>query len=199
MQSACSNRSARWRSPREAERAARERVAQPCVAPTEPISHRSEPPDRADTATIAEPSSSDTIDATTADRLIAVNLRGPLLVTREALPLLRAAGAEHGKALVVNLASVAGKHGQPGNTVYSATKAGLISMTQSLQREVASAGIQATALCPGYVATAMTASDVPPEQMIRPEDIAEAVRFLLRTSPCCLVPEIVLSRRGAIA
>ena len=56
-----------------------------------------------------------------------------------------------------------------------------------------------TALCPGFVATAMTdwvEGQVPKEEMIQPEDIAEAVRFLLRTSPHCIVPEIQFIRPG---
>ena len=48
---------------------------------------------------------------------------------------------------------MAGKQGQPGNAVYSATKAALISLTESVQRETASEGVQATAICPGLVAT----------------------------------------------
>lgn len=143
--------------------------------------------------------SSATADTAQVDLQVAVNLRGPLLVTREALPLLLAAGAEHGKALIVNLSSVSGKQGQPGNAIYSATKAGLISLTESVQRETAADGIQATALCPGLVATEMTTdSGVPGEEMVRPEDVAEALRFLLSTSRWCLVPEIVLNRRGAV-
>lgn len=144
--------------------------------------------------------SSDAVDVSRVDRQLAVNVRGPLLVTREALALLRTAGAEHGKALIVNLSSVAGKQGQPGNTIYSATKAALISLTESVQRETAGEGIQATALCPGLVATPMTeGAAVPAAQMVQPEDVAEAVRFLLLTSASCLVPEIVLNRRGAVA
>ena len=57
-----------------------------------------------------------------------------------------------------------------------------------------------TALCPAFVDTPMTEyvkEPVEPDEMIRPEDIAEAVRFLLRTSPACLVPEIVFMRPGA--
>jgi NAD(P)-dependent dehydrogenase (short-subunit alcohol dehydrogenase family) len=142
---------------------------------------------------------SDSADTVEVDRQLAVNLRAPLLVTREALPMLRTAGAEHGKALVVNLSSVSGKEGQPGNTIYSATKAGLISLTQSLQRETAGQGIQATAICPGLVATPMTdEARVPQSEMVTVEDVAEAVRFLLRTTTWCLVPEIVLNRRGAV-
>ena len=126
---------------------------------------------------------SDSADTAEVDRQLAVNLRAPLLVTREALALLRAAGSEHGKALVVNIASVSGKEGQPGNTIYSATKAGVISLTQSLQRETAAQGIQATALCPGLVATPMTEeARVPQGEMVTVDDVTEAVRFLLRTS-----------------
>ena len=58
-----------------------------------------------------------------------------------------------------------------------------------------------TALCPGFVDTPMTEfvkDQVPAEDMIRPEDIAESVRFLLRTSRYCLVPEIVFSAPGEV-
>ena len=60
-------------------------------------------------------------------------------------------------------------------------------------------GIQATALCPGFVDTAMTdwvEESVPKDQMIQPSDIAEAVRYLLRTSPACMVPELQFIRPG---
>lgn len=150
-------------------------------------------------AGIAGAQPSDSADTADVDLQLAVNLRAPLLVTREALPLLRTAGAEHGKALVVNMSSVSGKEGQPGNAIYSATKAGLISLTQSLQRETAGDGIQATALCPGLVETPMTSDwDVAHGELIEPDDVVEAVRFLLRTSTWCVVPEIVLNRRGAV-
>ena len=52
-----------------------------------------------------------------------VNLRGVYLTLRECIPMLKEAGAEHGKALVVNTASIAGKVGAPGLAAYSATKA----------------------------------------------------------------------------
>jgi NAD(P)-dependent dehydrogenase (short-subunit alcohol dehydrogenase family) len=133
------------------------------------------------------------------DLQLAVNLRAAMLATREALPMLREAGAEHGKALIVNTASVAGKWGQGWLSIYSAAKAGVIGFSQATQREVEGQGIQVTALCPGLVDTPMTEwarESVKPEEMIQPEDIAEGVRFLLRTSPNCVVPEIVFSRPG---
>jgi NAD(P)-dependent dehydrogenase (short-subunit alcohol dehydrogenase family) len=131
------------------------------------------------------------------DMQLGVNLRAVIIGTREALPLLREAGAEHGKALIVNTASIAGKSGQPWLSVYSATKAAVIGFSEATQKEVAGQGIQVTALAPGFVDTPMTdyvREQVNPEEMIRPEDIAESVRFLLRTSPACLVPEIVFAR-----
>jgi NAD(P)-dependent dehydrogenase (short-subunit alcohol dehydrogenase family) len=136
------------------------------------------------------------------DMQIDVNLRSYVLATREALPMLREAGAEHGKALIVNTASVAGKAGQGWLAVYSATKAGVIGLTQATQKEVASEGIQCTALCPAFVDTPMTEwvqGQVKPEEMIQPEDLAETVRLLLRTSRHCLIPEVVYTRPGDAA
>ena len=120
------------------------------------------------------------------DMQLAVNLRALILGTREGLPLLREAGAEHGKALIVNTASIAGKGGQAWLSIYAATKAAVINFTQSTHREAGGAGIQCTALAPGFVDTAMTEfvkGQVPAEEMIQPSDLGEAVRFLLRTSP----------------
>jgi NAD(P)-dependent dehydrogenase (short-subunit alcohol dehydrogenase family) len=141
----------------------------------------------------------DQITAKKLDIQIGANLRGLIIATRECLPMLREAGGEHGKALIVNTASVAGKSGQAWLSVYSATKAGVIGFSQSTQKEVDGQGIQVTALAPGFVDTPMTEfvkGQVSADDMIRPEDIAEAVRFLLRTSPACLVPEVVFLRPG---
>jgi NAD(P)-dependent dehydrogenase (short-subunit alcohol dehydrogenase family) len=139
------------------------------------------------------------ITAKKLDIQLGANLRGLILATREGLPMLREAGAEHGKALIANMASIAGKQGQGWLSVYSATKAGVVGFSQATQKECQGQGIQVTALCPGFVDTPMTEfirEHVAQEQMIRPEDIAEAVRFLLRTSPACLIPEIVFTRPG---
>jgi NAD(P)-dependent dehydrogenase (short-subunit alcohol dehydrogenase family) len=132
------------------------------------------------------------------DMQLGVNLRALIIGTREGLPLLRRAGAEHGKALIVNTASLAGKAGPGWLSVYGATKAAVISFSESTEREVAKEGIQCTALAPGFVDTDM--ADFIREQigepLIQPSDIGEAVRFLLRTSPSCHVPEIVFVRPG---
>jgi NAD(P)-dependent dehydrogenase (short-subunit alcohol dehydrogenase family) len=132
------------------------------------------------------------------DLQLDVNLRGVYLMTRECVPMLKEAGSEHGKALVVNIASIAGKFGQPGLAAYSATKAGVVGLSQAMHGELSPHGVQVTAFCPGFVATPMTdwVEGVPREDMIQPEDIAEAVRFLLRTSRACVVPEIQFVRPG---
>jgi NAD(P)-dependent dehydrogenase (short-subunit alcohol dehydrogenase family) len=127
------------------------------------------------------------------DMQLDVNLRGVYLTLRECIPMLKEAGAEHGKALVVNTASIAGVRGQGWLAAYSATKAGVIGLTEAAHQELSRDGIQLTAFAPGFVDTPMTdwAEDqVSRDEMIRPEDIAEAVRFLLRTSPACIVPEM---------
>jgi NAD(P)-dependent dehydrogenase (short-subunit alcohol dehydrogenase family) len=133
------------------------------------------------------------------DMQLDVNLRAVYLTLRECIPMLKEAGNEHRKALVVNTASIAGVRHQPWLAAYSATKAGVIGLTQAAHMELSRDGIQVTAFAPGFVDTPMTdwAEDqVSRDEMIRPEDIAEAVRFLLRTSPACIVPEMRFIRPG---
>jgi NAD(P)-dependent dehydrogenase (short-subunit alcohol dehydrogenase family) len=133
------------------------------------------------------------------DLQLDVNLRSIILFYRECLELLRAAGAEHRNALVVNLASIAGKSPQPWLSVYSATKAAVVGYTQAMNKELNGEGIKSVAFCPGFVDTDMTdfiKESVPPEDMIRPSDIAEALRFTLRLSPACVIPEIIFQRPG---
>jgi NAD(P)-dependent dehydrogenase (short-subunit alcohol dehydrogenase family) len=131
------------------------------------------------------------------DLQLDVNLRSIILFYRECADLLRAAGAEHRSALVVNMSSYSGKSGQAWLSVYSATKAAVIGWTQAMNKELVGDGIKSVALCPGFVDTAMTEfvrEQIPQEEMMKPQDISEAVRFLLRLSPQCVVPEIVFQR-----
>jgi NAD(P)-dependent dehydrogenase (short-subunit alcohol dehydrogenase family) len=133
------------------------------------------------------------------DMQLSVNLRQIILFYRESMELLVAAGAEHRNALVVNTASISGKSGEAWLSVYSATKHGVVGWTEAMNKELGAEGIKSTALCPAFVDTPMTdfvKEHVPPDEMIRPEDIAESVRFLLRVSPACVVPEIMFVRPG---
>ncbi|HEY5343644.1 MAG TPA: SDR family oxidoreductase [Solirubrobacteraceae bacterium] len=133
------------------------------------------------------------------DMQLSINLRSIVLFYRECVADLLAAAAEHKSALVVNTSSISGKFGQGWLSVYSATKHGVVGWTEAMNKELAPQGIKSTALCPAFVDTPMTEfakQHVPAEDMIRPEDIAEAVRYLLKVSPACIVPEIMFTRPG---
>ncbi len=81
--------------------------------------------------------------------------------------------------------------------MYGATKAAVISLTNSLNREEAENGVRATAISPGFVATKMTDwTGLPPEEQIQPDDVAALVRTVLQLSPMARVPNIVIERVG---
>jgi NAD(P)-dependent dehydrogenase (short-subunit alcohol dehydrogenase family) len=133
------------------------------------------------------------------DMQLDINLRSIVLFYRESLSMLRAAAAEHRSALVVNTSSISGKRGVGWLSVYSATKHAVVGWTEAMNNELGPEGIKSTALCPAFVDTPMTdfvKENVPPEEMIQPHDIAEAVRYLLKVSPACVVPEIMFIRPG---
>ena len=133
------------------------------------------------------------------DMQLDVNLRAIVIFYRECLDMLRAAGSEHKSALVVNLASIAGKNPQPWLSVYSATKAAVLAYTQAMNKELNGDGVKSVAFAPAFVDTDMTEfvrGTVAQEDMLRTTDIAEALRFMLRVSPACVVPEIIFQRPG---
>jgi short-subunit dehydrogenase len=133
------------------------------------------------------------------DLQLGVNIRSIILFYRECLDMLRQAGAEHRSALVVNMASMAGKSPQPWLSVYSATKAAVVAYTRAMNGELNADGVKSVAFCPGFVDTDMSdfvRDQIPSDEMLRTSDITEAVRFLLRVSPACVVPEIVFGRLG---
>ena len=139
------------------------------------------------------------IDTKRLDMQLDINLRSIVLFYRECVSMLREAAAEHKNALVVNTASLAGKRGSGWLSVYSAAKHGVVGWTEAMNKELGAEGIKSTALCPAFVDTPMTdfvKEHVAAEDMIRPEDIAEAVRYLLKVSPACVVPEMMFVRPG---
>ncbi|HWI10511.1 MAG TPA: SDR family NAD(P)-dependent oxidoreductase [Burkholderiaceae bacterium] len=84
-------------------------------------------------------------------RVIDVNLVGPFLTCRAVVPLM----LKQGYGRIVNIASVAGKEGNPNASHYSASKAGLIALTKSLAKELATKGVLVNAVSPGAAKTAM--------------------------------------------
>ncbi len=85
------------------------------------------------------------------DRIFAVNVKGVFLCARAAIPLL----AKRGGGRIVSVASIAGKTGRAGLAAYCASKAAVISLTQSLAEELGPVNVAVNALCPGYIETAM--------------------------------------------
>ena len=90
---------------------------------------------------------------------IAINLTAPFLVAKACIPFMR----ENGSGSIINISSVVGQTGQIGTAAYSASKAGLIGLTKTLAKELASNNITVNALALGYFSTGMIA-DVPQEQ-----------------------------------
>ena len=108
---------------------------------------------------------------------------------------------------IVNISSVVGVHGNPGQTNYSASKAGIIGFTKALARELGTRGVRANVVAPGYVATRLT--DVLPEELQElmlantplgrlgePQDIAGAVRFLCSDEASFITGEVLLVDGG---
>jgi len=134
------------------------------------------------------------------DKMFAVNLRSAYLLTQRLLPALLEAGrATRYGGKVIAVASTTGVVGEPLNSAYGATKAALISLCETIDTEHAVDGVTATAVCPGYVATAMTeglADMVRQEEMLPASDVAEAIVGLTRLSSRTVVPKLVMTRPG---
>jgi 3-oxoacyl-[acyl-carrier protein] reductase len=108
---------------------------------------------------------------------------------------------------IVNLTSVVGLHGNPGQTNYAASKAGLVGFTKSLAKEMASRGVRANAVAPGYIQTALTEvlpdevqqailANTPLGRLGTPEDVAGAVRFLCSDEASFVTGEVLLVDGG---
>jgi len=119
------------------------------------------------------------------DRTFAINLAGPLFCAKAALRTMMR--AKSGR--IINLSSVVAESGNPGQAVYSASKAGIIGLTKTLAREYASRGITVNVVAPGFIETDMTASlpeaaqkgiieQTPLGRVGKPEEVAAAVLFL---------------------
>jgi 3-oxoacyl-[acyl-carrier protein] reductase len=119
------------------------------------------------------------------DAVLAVNLKGAFLMSKAVLRGM----IKRRQGSIVSISSVVGRRGNAGQVNYSAAKAGLIGLTKSLAREVASRNVRVNAVAPGYIETEMTAalpeaarntliSQIPLGRIGTPETVAEAVAFL---------------------
>jgi len=132
------------------------------------------------------------------DRVLQVNLGGAFEMTKAALPAM--IKARYGR--VVNISSVVGLMGNPGQANYCAAKAGLIGFTKSLAREVASRQVTVNAVAPGFIDTEMTreiapaarermAAQIPLGRLGSPEDVAFGVAFLLGPGAAYITGEVL--------
>ena len=119
------------------------------------------------------------------DAVLSTNLKGVFLTTKAVAKLMMKQRAGR----IVNMASVVGVSGNAGQANYSAAKAGVIGFTKTIARELASRGVTANAVAPGFIATDMTSvlsdkakeaalTGIPLGRMGTPEDVAAAVLFL---------------------
>ena len=140
------------------------------------------------------------------DQVLEVNLRGAFLCTKFVLPhLIR----QH-SGRVVNISSVVGISGNPGQANYAAAKAGLIGFTKAVAREVASRKITVNALAPGFITTGMAEElpedtrkqimgRIPMGQFGAPEDVAEAALFLCTDGAAYITGQVLAIDGGLIA
>ncbi len=132
------------------------------------------------------------------DSLLRVNLRGAFIVTRAVLPAMLERGSGH----VVNIGSVAGRQAFPSNGAYSASKFGLRGMHEVLLEEIRGSGVRATLIEPAATDTPLwdpLNPDADPnlpgrDQMLRPDDVAEAVLFAASRPPHVSIPLLQIQR-----
>jgi len=137
------------------------------------------------------------------ETVIDTNLRGTFNTSRAVARkmLRRRSGA------IVNLSSVVGVHGNPGQANYAASKAGIIGLTKALARELGSRGVRVNAIAPGYISTELTdvlneeqrgliLGNTPLGRLGEPGDVAGAVRFLCSDEAAFITGEVLLVDGG---
>jgi NAD(P)-dependent dehydrogenase (short-subunit alcohol dehydrogenase family) len=124
------------------------------------------------------------------EQTFGLNLRAPMRLANLLVPGM----IERRRGAVINIGSISGKTGEANGAAYSASKFGLIGFTQSLYEEVREHGIKVSVILPGFVDTPL----IPPNRqldrskMIRPEDVAQTVLFVLNSAETCCPVEITL-------
>ena len=130
------------------------------------------------------------------DDVIAVNLKGAFNLIKQVYPVL----ARKRSGRIINISSVAGLCGNPGQLNYSASKAGLIAMTKTVAKELAARGVTCNAIAPGFVETDMTkdiaqsaplADAIPMKRFAKPEEIAALASFLASDRAAYITGEVI--------
>lgn len=130
------------------------------------------------------------------NEMVNVNLMGAFNILHCVVPHMK----KRQQGYIFNLASICGKIGYASIGAYTASKFGLVGLSESLFNELASYNVKVTAICPSFVATDMVAHlEYPPQNlMIQPDDIFQIIRGLLLLSPQACVKEIIVYCRATI-
>ena len=118
------------------------------------------------------------------DRMMAINLKGPIMVTKYLLPLMRARVTETGGAAIVNIGSIEGYACNPGHTAYAASKGGVHGLTAAMAIDLGPEGIRANAIAPGWIDTDLNRAYV--ESV---DDVSLAKRELAKLHPVGYIGE----------
>ena len=141
------------------------------------------------------------------DDVIAVNLTSTFMLMRAATRAMMRTKTGYGR--IINISSISGVIGNPGQGNYSASKAGIIAMSKSLAREVASRGITVNCIAPGFISTPMTDAlnekqtsgikeHIPAQKFGTPDDIAAAVVYLAATEAAYMTGQTLHVNGGLI-
>ena len=146
-------------------------------------------------AGIAQNTAFENISLEEFDKIMAINLRTPFVLTQQVLPYLKKSAS----ATIINIASVVSHAGYPQQSIYTASKHALLGMTKSIAREYYKDNIRVHAIAPGGVYTDMvkvSRPDLTSDGMILPSDIADIIHFFLANRGNAVIDEIIVHRVG---